>query len=699
MQTVDTTPPDVDNTPPSVVSSSPAHAEVGVASDASIVVTFSEPMTVGATAAAFAVIPSTQAPGSITFNSDATVLTYTLAAGDAWVPDRAYTIVVTRAALDAAFNALDSTYEAVFLVASADDTTAPTVVSSVPSDGATGVALAAPIQVRFSEPMEPTASILSMTVTPTPPGGSFEFNAPANTVLSFVPTLALVDQTTYTVSVTTSAVDLAGNNLAAAFSFSFTTTDASAPAVVFSSVSPAPDADGVAVNAPVSLDFTEAMDEASVLAAFSLTKTATGNTVTGTAALNGAGTGLTFVPSADLASETSYTIRVGGSASDLGGNAMGGDFSSTYTTADVNAPTVAAVSPADEAVDVLASATVSVVFSEDMDQASARAAFALLDGSGTEVAGTFAVSTLDTIIFRPDFLLASEVTYTVTVDTTAADAAGNAMGGAGFSSSFTTGDQINPSFFIADLDGQTGVPLGLDIVISFTETMNAASVEAAFSVAPAVDGTFVWNGDFSAVVFRPSALLTDETVYNVVLTTEARDEAGLPLTEGFNISFETVDITPPSVVSVVPNAGAMDVMVGSGVVLTFSEPMGDATLTQFFVSHENGVVDGTVAWQPGSDQTVVSFVPASNLASDVTFTVTVTQNARDRKGNNPLPAAFVSTFTTEDILPPVVTAVHPVQVGGLFVCLFLGGGGGWGLVGWLDGWIGFVGWFVGWLVS
>ena len=113
------------------------------------------------------------------------------------------------------------------------DTSAPTILSSDPGSPAAagaGVSPNAQITVMFSEPMA-ASSITSGTTFTVSLGGV----AVAGTVTSvddvatFTPTLQLLLDTTYTATVTTAAKDVAGNALAAPYTWTFK-TDATLPA-------------------------------------------------------------------------------------------------------------------------------------------------------------------------------------------------------------------------------------------------------------------------------------------------------------------------------------------------------------------------------------------------------------------------------------------------------------------------------------
>lgn len=103
------------------------------------------------------------------------------------------------------------------------DRTPPTVVSTVPSTGATQVSRTNSIRITFSEPMA-TGSMIGPSFTFSPSiGGMLSYTA--NTA-TFVPTAPLAGGVVYTGTVTTAAEDRAGNNLTAPFTWSFTTDPA-----------------------------------------------------------------------------------------------------------------------------------------------------------------------------------------------------------------------------------------------------------------------------------------------------------------------------------------------------------------------------------------------------------------------------------------------------------------------------------------
>lgn len=106
------------------------------------------------------------------------------------------------------------------------DTTAPAVESVAPVDGATGTETGTNIIVTFSERMDQTATedAFHLRTDSTEVVGTFSWSSDGKT-MTFDPTEDLQEKKTYQISVTTTAEDLAGNNLATAQETSFVTAE------------------------------------------------------------------------------------------------------------------------------------------------------------------------------------------------------------------------------------------------------------------------------------------------------------------------------------------------------------------------------------------------------------------------------------------------------------------------------------------
>ena len=209
-------------TGPAVTSTVPAAGATGVAVDTTITATFSTAMdaatitettftlTTGSTAVAGTVVLSTNGL-TATFTPDVDL-----------TPDTLYTVTITTGAKDVNGNAIA---EKVWTFTTGTGS-APTVLSTVPVDGATGVATTTLITATFSTAMDPATintTTFTVSIGTTNVLGDVTYN-PTTRVATFTPTGGvLAGSTTFIVRITTGVTDLSGNAMASGKLWTFTT--------------------------------------------------------------------------------------------------------------------------------------------------------------------------------------------------------------------------------------------------------------------------------------------------------------------------------------------------------------------------------------------------------------------------------------------------------------------------------------------
>lgn len=218
-----TTGPGPDVTAPVVTSTDPVNAAIGVAFNKKISATFSEAMDSLSTTTSFTISNTSQGgtavTGMVSYSGTTSVFTPLFDLS----PNTTYTATITTGAKDLAGNALAGNYTWSFTTGAAADVTSPIVVSTVPANGATGVAINTNVYAMFSEAMAPsTINITSFTLKQgtTPIDGNVSY---AGVTATFSPLANLAANTTYTATITTDAKDLAGNALQNNYVWSFTT--------------------------------------------------------------------------------------------------------------------------------------------------------------------------------------------------------------------------------------------------------------------------------------------------------------------------------------------------------------------------------------------------------------------------------------------------------------------------------------------
>ena len=554
------------------------------------------------------------------------------------------------------------------------------VVSVVPALSATAVAVTIQPSVTFSE--ETKSSTVNTTTFTLTQGTTVV----AGTVTSddkkatFKPTVALTANTVYTGTITTGVKDESGNTLASNYTWSFTTAgngvDVAAP--VISSVLPANNATTIAVTSKPSVVFSEAMNPATITSTtFTLKQGAT--VVAGTVAYSG--TTATFTPTAALTANLIYTGTITTGAKDVAGNALAANYTWSFTTgtatADVIAPTVASVVPANNGTAIAITSKPAVTFSEAMNPATLTSTTFTLKQGATVVAGTVAYSGT-TATFTPTAALAGNLVFTGTITTGAKDVAGNALA-ANYTWSFTTAastptDVTPPTVLSAvPANSATGVAVTSKPVVTFSEAMNASTITAAtFTLkqgATAVAGAVSYSG--TAATFTPSSALVANTVYTGSITTGAKDAAGNAIA-AYTWSFTTavavvVDATPPTVQTIVPASGATAIATSSKVTATFSEAMNASTITSstFTVKQGTTAVAGAVSYSGTS----ATFTPSAALTGGLVYTATITTGATDAAGNA-IASSYSWNFTTvaTAVLTSFATQISPIVTGKCMPC-------------------------------
>ncbi len=562
------------------------------------------------------------------------------------------------------------------------DLTGPTVVSSVPASNATNVAIAAPITVTVSEPLDGSTVAsgnlaLRMIGSPANVAGTASY-ATGATSFTFTPAAPLMPSTAYTFDVTTGLKDGAGNRLLVAYRTSFTTAapiDATPPTII--ALVPVSGAVDVSVRTTVTATFSENMNASSISAtSMTLAPTAGGANVAAIVSYAAATRTATLAPAAPLAPTTSYTTRITTAAADLAGNGLAQVAVSQFVTSapvDETAPTVTAVTPAGGATNVPLAATVAVTFSEAINAATITAtSFTLTRAPGAVTVPAVVEHTAATnrATLTPSAPLALGTTYMVTVTTGARDLAGNSLA-TPFTSSFTTiGADVAPPTVTSTFpaNGAANVDPSTTLTATFSETMHAASLGAAAFVVritnggTAVAGAVTYTAATKTLSFAPAARLGGNMGYAATITTAARDSAGNAMAAAHNFSFTTAattDDTPPRIASSVPAENAAAIDITTGVSVRFTEAMNATTLAigalTLRVANTTELLAGSVSYDAAA--TTLTFRPASPLEYVTTYTVSVGGTARDLAGNRLEGASF--NFQTRPAPSRVVSFTPP----------------------------------------
>ena len=444
---------------PAVVSATPANGATGVPMAQVVSAIFNEAMNATTiNTATFTVTGPGGAAVDGTVNYSGTTATFTpnavLAVGTL------YTGMISTGAADPAGIRLANNFVWTFTTG-----TIPTVISTIPLNGATDVALNQKIAATLSQAMNSATVIAPGTFSVAVAGvggaavpGTVTYVA-ATDIATFTPTANLLPSTQYTATVSTAAQSSGGNALANNFVWSFTTglaVNVTSPTLIVTR--PVSGASGVPENSGVAATFSKVMDPASITAPGTFTVSVAG---VGGAAVPGtvryAFSSAIFTPNANLPPATQFTATITNAAEDLNGNRLvAGSVPNpwSFTTGagpDTTPPTITLTSPAGAAINVFLNQTVNATFSEAMDPVSITApgtfTLAVAGVGGAAVTGNVTYDTVSQIAtFTPAANLTAGTQYTATITNAATDLAGNALaaGTAPNPWSFTTGASVGP---------------------------------------------------------------------------------------------------------------------------------------------------------------------------------------------------------------------------------------------------------------
>jgi len=191
----------------------------------------------------------------------------------------------------------------------------PTVVNSVPANGASAVPVSTPISFTFSVPLDPasvTTSSFTVVAGPTPVAGTVSVSG---AVATFTPSAPLAANTTYTANVSGNVKNQAGTMLGGNFYWVFQTK--SFVSVV--AISPAPYSYPVALNSIPTATFSNPVDPNTVNTS---TFTLSGPLGLIPGSVGYSGSTATFTPTNPLSVNTVYRASINNNVKDLAGDSL-----------------------------------------------------------------------------------------------------------------------------------------------------------------------------------------------------------------------------------------------------------------------------------------------------------------------------------------------------------------------------------------
>ncbi len=441
------------------------------------------------------------------------------------------------------------------------DDARPTVISTTPASGATGIALNSDITITFSEPT--IANPASTTITCADSGTHAFGGGGGPTTYTLNPNTDFTPNELCTVTITGSLVSDSDANdppdtMAANYVFSFTTVATDTPPTV-ASTTPTDGASNVPVNSDVTITFSEPVNPDP-----SSTTISCANSGPHPYSPSGGGTTFTLDPNTDFANGELCTVTITGSlVTDQDGtpDPMASNYVFSFTTVPAGdpAPEVVSTDPADGATNVSPGANIVVTFSEPVDPALATSAgaFTILCGNTGNRGYSVTPSAGDTVYtLDPTTTSSSLESCTVTVDkdfikdSDVVDPQDFMLADYVFDFTVASADAPPQVSSTTPANGATGVPLSTSVVLNFSEAVTVPGDVATFECATTGPHSYVVTGSgTSTVTLNPNSNYTYNEICTVtvdatkVLDVDGNDPPDAML-GNYAFSFTTIAISP-----------------------------------------------------------------------------------------------------------------------------------------------------------
>src|SRR5579884_169067 len=580
-----------------------------------------------------------------------------------------YTAILTTGIKDLDGVPMPSNFTWSFQTEGGPDTTPPTIIAKVPDNGVKGVSVNTSIRVVFSKPIDPSTinkdTFFLNIATP----GTYSYDDASQTAV-FTPSNSLPSSKGIIVTVTKGVKDLAGNPLADSLTWSFETSvpDQTPPKIM--TRIPDQNAKDISVNTDISVTFDEEVDPPSLQSNFVLTDPAGSAVPTNFTYTVGSRTAV-LRPQSDLKSQTTYQVWVKKGVKDLSGNATPSDTSWFFTTGkapDTTPPKVVTQQPAASATGVSVRGSITATFSEPIDPNSLKGRFTVSSKDGNVAGQANYTSQSLQASFAPTSRLEYNTAYTVLLKSGITDLAGNSL--ADTSWTFTTIDpptvtQMSPK----------GQGIATDppppIQVTFSREMNASSInQSSFQVTAPTGATVLGSISYAKGIatFTPTVPFSDNTIYQVTLTTDIVDPDNNPLPAQVTWTFQTAapPDPPPKVSSTTPADGAIGVSVNtSSIFAQFVRPIDPSSLNgQFTLQETNGTccLTGKLDYDAAQQRAIFNILQGP-LAYNTSYTATLKAGVRSTSGT-PMGSPYDWKFTTEaapDTTAPTVTRTDPAD--------------------------------------
>ncbi|MBS4029327.1 MAG: Ig-like domain-containing protein [Ignavibacteriales bacterium] len=418
-----------------------------------------------------------------------------------------YTITIDTTAHDKYGDKLNQQFSSSFT------STTFQIRSTYPSNGDNNVSIYNGIHVSFNDNIDTGSVRNAFSISPTVAGqfvayyGSFSFN----------PDSLFLENTQYSVTISSALKSKNGIHLPSAYSFTFTTAG-----FQVSETYPRNGSNDVTLDRYIRITLSNPIDTSTIRNAFSISPNVAGyfTYISNTSYFQ-------FFPLVSFEENTEYTVGISTSLRSKRGSNLSAPYSFSFTTIPFS---IYYVGPSNGSSNVSLNDDIYVSCATPYDTGTVRNAFSITPA--TE--GSFVyISSSRAFRFYPNDGFIALTEYNFSISTALRSKSGNFLQTPYTSSFFTAPFKVLSTY---PPDGQINVSRAPDIYVGFNSQIDSGSVRASFSISPFTTGEFIlYEKNFH---YYPDSLSAN-TTYSISLSTAMRSKSGSYLLTPYTFSFTT----------------------------------------------------------------------------------------------------------------------------------------------------------------
>lgn len=304
-------------------------------------------------------------------------------------------------------------------------------------------------------------------------------------------------------------------------------------------------------------------------------------------------------------------------------------------TVDTSPPSVVSTKPKHNSIGIGAYVSVSIVFSFEMNKESVESEIEITPQLEYNTQWNGKKELLITPKERWDY----DTTYVISIHKGAQRTSGQEMQEYAFSFATESEDTVPPEILSTHPENDEEIKAGDEIVITFSEPIDALFFNKAFYIKPWIPHHLAWNANYTVLHIVPKEWSAG--TYEIAVTTYTSDRYGNRLEENFTVTFE---VNAPFVASTSPSNEERSVPIATNISLTFSEEMNATSVADSLTILPE--TPFTMQWKGNTS----ILYPVDTLEYDKEYVITIENTAKNGY-NIPFSDEFSFSFFTEEKTP------------------------------------------------